>query len=164
MNCNTFYRGFRAVSESSLPPRGMLLHDRKEAIIMNEHDKSLWLQLLNEAKKVVNPREISEFIEAGGVGAAILTDQGHIYTGVCIDTACSLGMCAERNAIAHMITKGESVITRLVCIGSDHQLMFPCGSCREMMMQLGNENLRILTDPDTFESVTLKELIPNWWG
>lgn len=36
-----------------------------------------------------------------------------IYTGVCIDTACTLGMCAERNAIANMITNGESKIVKL---------------------------------------------------
>lgn len=36
-----------------------------------------------------------------------------IYTGVCIDTACTLGMCAERNAIANMITNGEGKIVKL---------------------------------------------------
>src|SRR4029434_508498 len=37
---------------------------------------------------------------AGAVGAAILTAQGHIYTGICIDLACVLGSCAEVAAIA----------------------------------------------------------------
>ena len=61
---------------------------------------------MKRAKEKLNPRTISPFIEAGGVAAAILTDQGNIYTGVCIDTASTLGMCAERNAIANMITNG----------------------------------------------------------
>lgn len=56
---------------------------------------------------------------ADGVAAAILTDKGNIYTGVCIDTSCTLGMCAERNAIANMITNGESKIVKLVCIMGD---------------------------------------------
>ena len=67
-------------------------------------DKKIWDKLINEAKRVQNARTISPFIEAGQVGAAILTDKGNIYTGVCMDTACTLGVCAERNAIMNMIT------------------------------------------------------------
>ena len=66
-----------------------------------------WERLYNAALQVQNPREISPFIEAGGVAAALLTKGGNIYVGVCIDTACTLGMCAERSAIANMITNGE---------------------------------------------------------
>lgn len=125
---------------------------------------NIWIKLMEEAKRVINPRAISDFVEAGGVGAAILTDSGNIYTGVCIDTACSLGMCAERNAIANMITNGESKITKLVCLGSKGNLMFPCGACRELMMQLGNKEVQILTDLDDFKYVTLDSLTPSWWG
>ena len=77
---------------------------------------NIWDELYERAKEKLNPRTISPFIEAGGVAAAILTDQGNIYTGVCIDTASTLGMCAERNAIANMITNGESRIVKLVCV------------------------------------------------
>ena len=75
-------------------------------------EKEIWMKLLLEAKKVLNPREISEFVEAGGVAAALLTTDGNIYTGVCIDTACSLGFCAERNAIGTMITNGENEVVK----------------------------------------------------
>lgn len=67
-----------------------------------------WKQLYDIAKEKLNPRTISPFIDAGGVAAAILTSSGNVYTGVCIDTSCTLGMCAERNTIANMITNGES--------------------------------------------------------
>ena len=67
----------------------------------------MWNRLYNAAVKVQNDRTISPFIEAGVVAAAILTKQGNIYVGVCIDTACTLGMCAERNAIANMIKDGQ---------------------------------------------------------
>lgn len=56
----------------------------------------IWDKLYNEALKVQNRRTISPFIDAGGVAAAILTKKGNIYVGVCIDTASTLGMCAER--------------------------------------------------------------------
>ena len=79
----------------------------------------MWNKLYNAAVKVQNDRTISPFIEAGGVAAAILTKKGNIYVGVCIDTASTLGMCAERNAIANMITNGESQIDKVVAVMPD---------------------------------------------
>ena len=126
----------------------------------------MWNKLYEEAKKVQNDRVISPFIEAGGVSAAILTKKGNIYVGVCIDTASTLGMCAERNAIANMITNGEHEIIKVVAIMSDGSLGTPCGACREYMMQLDKNSgeIEILLNLETKESVKLKELIPNWWG
>jgi len=126
----------------------------------------IWEQLYEEAKAKLSPRVISPFIEAGGVAAAILTDKGNIYTGVCIDTASTLGMCAERNAIANMITNGESRIVKLVCVMGNGKVGSPCGACREYLMQLdiNSPSIEILKDINTLETVTLGELIPDWWG
>lgn len=66
-----------------------------------------WQEVYNRAKAVVNQKKISNQICSGGVGAAVVSKSRNIYTGVCIDTDCSLGMCAERNAISTMITNGE---------------------------------------------------------
>ena len=46
-----------------------------------------WNKLYDAAKQVLNPREISKMIEAGGVAAAIESTSGKIYVGVCVDTA-----------------------------------------------------------------------------
>ena len=126
----------------------------------------MWNKLYNEALKVQNNRVISPFIEAGGVAAAILTKKGNIYVGVCIDTASTLGMCAERNAIANMITNGESQIEKVVAVMNDGKVGSPCGACREYMMQLDKDSgeIEILLDLETQKTVKLKELIPNWWG
>ena len=125
-----------------------------------------WKELYNKAKEKLNPRMVSPFIEAGGVAAAILTESGNVYTGVCIDTACTLGMCAERNAIANMITNGESKIVRLVCVMRDGSVGSPCGACREYLMQLHKDSpeMEILVDLEPEKSVLLKELVPNWRG
>ena len=126
----------------------------------------MWKTLYDAAVKVKNARIISPFIEAGGVAAAILTKQGNIYVGVCIDTASTLGMCAERNAIANMITNGESQIDKVVAVMPDGRVGSPCGACREYMMQLDKDSgeIEILLDLETEKTVTLKELIPDWWG
>ena len=126
----------------------------------------MWKKLYNTALEVQNAREISPFIEAGGVAAAILTKTGNIYVGVCIDTACSLGMCAERNAIANMITHGESRIDKVVAVMPDGRVGSPCGACREFMMQLdiNSGEIEILIDLETEKTVKLRELVPDWWG
>lgn len=128
--------------------------------------EDIWSVLYNEAKKVQNSRTISPFIEAGGVASAILTKAGNIYVGVCIDTASALGMCAERNAIANMITNGEHQIDKVVAVVEDGSVGSPCGACREYMMQLDKNSgeIEILVDFETRKTVKLKELIPDWWG
>ena len=126
----------------------------------------MWKKLYNTAVKVQNDRSISPFIDAGGVAAALLTKQGNIYVGVCIDTASTLGMCAERNAIANMITNGESQIDKVVAVMRSGKVGPPCCVCRELMMQLDKDsgNIEILLDLDTQKTVRLKELVPEWWG
>lgn len=126
----------------------------------------MWDKLYNTACKVQNARTISPFIDAGGVAAAILTKKGNIYVGVCIDTSSSLGMCAERNAIANMITHGESQIDKLVAVMPNGKVGSPCGACRELMMQLDKNSgeIEILLDIDTKKTVKLKDLVPDWWG
>ena len=128
--------------------------------------ENVWNELYAAAKKVQNGRVVSPFVEAGGVSAAILTKAGNIYVGVCIDTACSLGMCAERNAVANMLTNGESKIDKLVALMPNGKTGMPCGACRELLMQLDKESgeIEILLDLETKKTVRLKELMPDWWG
>ncbi|NDO18969.1 cytidine deaminase [Lachnospiraceae bacterium MD329] len=128
--------------------------------------ENIWDKLYNEARRVQNDRVISPFIEAGGVSAALITKAGNIYVGVCIDTASTLGMCAERNAIANMITNGESQIDKIVAVTPDGKVGSPCGACREYMMQLDKDSgeIEILLDVESKKTICLKELIPDWWG
>ena len=125
-----------------------------------------WTELYNEARRVQKAWEVSPFIEAGGVAAALLTKKGTVYVGVCIDTASSLGMCAERNAIANMLTNGESQIEKIVAVLSDGSVVAPCGVCRESMMQLVKDSgeIEVLLDYEERKVSKLKELLPNWWG
>ena len=129
-------------------------------------DKEIWDLLISKAKEVQNHRILSPFIECGQVGAALMTKSGNIYTGVCIDTASTLGICAERNAIHTMITNGESQIDRIVCIDSKGNAGAPCGACRELIMQLDKDSkdIKFLMNANTYEYVTMEELVPNWWG
>lgn len=47
-------------------------------MVSKNMEKDIWKILYNKAREVQNAREISPFIEAGGVAAAILTKSGNI--------------------------------------------------------------------------------------
>lgn len=119
-----------------------------------------WQEVYNRAKAVVNPKKISNQICSGGVGAAVVSKNGNIYTGVCIDTDCSLGMCAERNAISTMITNGEFEIKMVAAVDKKGNVLPPCGACREFMMQLKNSaDIEVLVD-NKGTVLKLKDLMP----
>lgn len=100
------------------------------------------------------------------MAAAVESISGKIYTGVCVDTSCTLGICAERNAMFHMITCGENEIKRVLAIMPNGKTGAPCGACREFMTQLMPDkykDIQIMLDYDNEKIVTLGELTPEWW-
>ena len=126
----------------------------------------IWHEMYQAAQAVQNGRKISDYIEAGGVSAAILSSSGKIYTGVCIDTCSTLGICAERNAIFNMITNGEQEIQKVLAIMPNGKPGAPCGACRELMVQLMPNNyqkIEILLDYEAEKIITLGKLTPEWW-
>lgn len=141
------------------------------SILKTEFEKNtqyneIWDKLYEKALAVQNGRKVSEYVEAGGVAAAILTKSGNIYTGVCVDTCSTLGICAERNAIFNMLTNGEHEIEKVLAIMPDGHTGAPCGACRELMVQLMPDTYRdieIMLDYERKRIVTLGELTPEWW-
>lgn len=125
-----------------------------------------WAALYNAAKAVQNDRNISDMVSAGGVAAAIESESGKIYVGVCVDTCSTLGICAERNAIFNMLTNGEHRIKRVLAIMPDGKTGAPCGACRELMAQLTPgeyHDIEIMLDYEAGRVMTLGELTPEWW-
>ena len=128
--------------------------------------EKIWTELYDAAKAVLRERRISDYVTCGEVSAAILSKSGKIYTGVCVDTCCTLGICAERNAIFNMITNGENEIEKVLAILPDGSNGAPCGACRELMVQLmpnTYKDVEILMDYRTGRVMTLGELTPEWW-
>ncbi|MBP5580191.1 cytidine deaminase family protein [Ruminococcus flavefaciens] len=126
----------------------------------------IWQEMYAAAKAVLAPRRISEYVTAGEVSAAVLSKSGKIYTGVCIDTCSSLGICAERNAIFSMITNGENEIDKVLCIPPFEGKGAPCGACRELMVQLMPESykdIEIMLDYSKGKVIKLGDITPEWW-
>jgi len=120
-------------------------------------------ELYEKAKGVANPQELSDLVEVGGVGAALLTDRGNVYLGVCIDTACSMGFCAEHSAAAAMITAGEHIVKKVIAVDCEGNILSPRGRCREFLSQLADENINAEVMVKENIVVSLKELLPYDW-
>ena len=106
------------------------------------------------------------------VGAALLAEDGQIFTGCNIENAAYTPTnCAERTAVFKAVSEGVTSF-RAVAIagGPEGELMDlcpPCGVCRQVLMEFCN--------PDTFEIIlakseeayrifTLKDLLPMGFG
>ena len=119
-------------------------------------------ELIEAARAVVGDLELREDFSAGGVGAAIRTAQGNIYTGICIDLGSGLGFCAEVAAIAQMLTHRETHIDTVVAVTWDRVLP-PCGRCRETMAQIDARNLDCTVIIGEDRQVPLRDLLPHHW-
>lgn len=120
-------------------------------------------ELIKRAKEVAIPKNVSSSVEVASVGAAIVTDKGNIYVGVCIDVDCGIGFCAEHNAIGSMVTNGESKIVTIVAVDCSGVILPPCGRCREFIYQLDPQNpdTRVLMPNNSVS--TIKQLLPEHW-
>ncbi len=126
----------------------------------------IWREMYDAAKAVRRERRVSDYVTCGEVSAAIRSRSGRIYTGICVDTCSTLGICAERNAIFNMLTSGEQEIERVLAILPDGSSGAPCGACRELMVQLMPDDyssIRIMMDMEADRETTLGELTPEWW-
>ena len=132
----------------------------------------IWERLYQEAKKQYHPQEVTPFFYAHHVVCALESENGDIFTGFCVE-ACSgvMNLCAERVAALNMyVNSGQQVIKRLIAFRADPPSGggsgMPCGACREFLLQLSpkNKDTEILVDYASRTTVTLGDLMPNWWG
>lgn len=128
--------------------------------------ETVWQEMYKAAKAVLNARRISDYMTCGEVSAAVRSRSGNIYTGICVDTCSTLGICAERSAIFAMLTAGEQEIDKVLAILPDGSSGAPCGACRELMVQLmphTYHDIEIMMDMKTGRTITLGEITPEWW-
>lgn len=132
----------------------------------------IWEELYERAKKEYHPEDVSPFIYAHHVVCALESENGEIYTGFCIESCCGvMDLCAERVAALNMFLKsGQTKVKRLIAFrdkapdGGESGM--PCGACREFFYELNeeNENMEFMVNYEKRETITLKELLPLWWG
>ena len=103
------------------------------------------------------------------VGAAVLTEDGRIFTGTNIENASyGLTVCAERNAMFAAVGAGQRRLRALALITQKLPGMAfnsPCGACRQVMSEFMPPNTPILiavldNNKRTVYRKQLRELMP----
>lgn len=104
------------------------------------------------------------------VGAALLCDDGSVYTGCNVESAAFNGCCAERTAIFSAVADGHRDFTAIAVAGAgkDRQpdsFCSPCGVCRQVMREFCKPDFEIImTDGKDTTALTLDELLPMAFG
>jgi len=101
------------------------------------------------------------------VGAALLADDGRIYTGANVENAAfPQGQCAEASAIGAMIAGGARRIEAVCVVAGGERTIAPCGGCRQRLAEFADPAVPVhLADLDAVrETVTVGELLPHGFG
>jgi len=117
-------------------------------------------------KAIEVKRNALPFYSKFHVGAALLTEDGKIYTGCNIESSSySLTICAERTAIFKAVSEGEKKFSA-VAIASDYDgFCTPCGACRQVILDLcGDIDVVMVNHRDELKSVKVSELLPFAFG
>ena len=97
------------------------------------------------------------------VGAAVLTKNNKVYTGCNIECASYGGTnCAERTALFKAISEGSKDIEAIAVVSDRPQYTYPCGICRQVILEFGSAIRVIIGKPDgSFKTYSILELLPN---
>lgn len=115
-------------------------------------------QALLAAKKSYSP--YSNF----PVGAAILGDDGKIYSGCNVENASyPEGWCAETSAISQMVLAGAKNIEAIAVVGLKADICTPCGGCRQRLAEFGTSDTKVYlcNSNEIVQTISLGELLPN---
>ncbi len=114
-----------------------------------------------EAKKVSLPAYSSFH-----VGAAILTEDGKVYSGGNIETSSySLTICAERTALFKAISEGERKFKAIAIASDAPEFCPPCGACRQVMYDLcGDIDIIMINHKEELKTLKLSEMLPFPFG
>lgn len=119
-------------------------------------------QLTNQAKSMLNMAYVpySKF----PVGAALLTEEGEVFTGCNIENASyGLSNCAERTALFKAISEGKRDFSKIVITGNTEGPISPCGACRQVLAEFCDPDMPVIltnSSGDT-STTTIAELLPG---
>ncbi len=99
------------------------------------------------------------------VGAALLTEEGKVFTGCNVECASFGGTnCAERTAVFKAISEGYHKYTAIAVVSAGESFTYPCGICRQVLNEFAPDIDIILDDHGTVKVINLKEMLPYSFG
>ena len=95
------------------------------------------------------------------VGAALLARSGRVYTGCNVENASyGLSICAERAAVFKAVSEDERDFEAIAVVTDKG--VTPCGACRQVLMEFGEDILVIAADETGgYRVFGLQELLPE---
>jgi cytidine deaminase len=137
---------------------------RKSEKDMPEPDPKVLAELAKRAKSISEKAycPYSKF----HVGAVVLTEDGQMYEGCNVENASyGLTICAERNAIFHMVAQSKQKIVAIVIYTPTDKPTAPCGACRQVINEFGPEAFVMsVCDGSEVLKAHLSELLPAAFG
>jgi len=121
---------------------------------------------LFEAAEAVRAKAYAPY-SGFSVGAAILADDGKIYSGCNVENAAyPQGNCAEPSAIAAMIAGGGKRIEKIFVTGPGVTPVTPCGGCRQRIREFASAETPVICLGVEGEPLvtTLGQLLPHSFG
>ena len=97
------------------------------------------------------------------VGAAVLMEDGGIFTGANVENASyGLAICAERSAIFNAISHGKRRIKAIAIVTNNDRPMSPCGACRQVVYEFADANTIVIMvgNSGPCNTKTINELLP----
>jgi len=97
------------------------------------------------------------------VGAAVLTEDGRIITGVNVENVSyGLTICAERSAVFTAVGKGSSKIVAVAVCSPNAAA--PCGACRQVISEFAGDILILMSDKHgNVRATKLHILLPDFF-
>ena len=97
------------------------------------------------------------------VGAALLGEDGQIYTGCNVENATyGLTVCAERVAVFKAVSEGVRKFRRIVVAADTNVLTPPCGACRQILWEFcGDAELTLVNLQGKTEVFQMRNVFPR---
>jgi cytidine deaminase len=96
------------------------------------------------------------------VGAAAVVDDGRVVAGCNVENAAyGVGLCAECGLVSQLHLTGGGRLRQFVCVDGAGALIMPCGRCRQLLLEHGGADLRVLTPEGELE---MREVLPQAFG
>jgi cytidine deaminase len=98
------------------------------------------------------------------VGAALMTEEGKIYTGINIENATyGATCCGERTAVFKAVSEGARKLKAIAIAGDSEDVCYPCGICRQVLAEFGDDEMVVIctSKNGNYKEYKLGELLPN---
>lgn len=96
------------------------------------------------------------------VGVAGLVDDGRLVTGCNVENAAyGVALCAECGMVSDLVAGGGGRLIAVSCVGSQGQVLMPCGRCRQLLWEHGGPGCLLLTPKGV---LPMSDVLPQAFG